>query len=48
MFAAYKQSAQRRKSAAVEPHIKHLIEVAQLISAANFGCQYANSWPCAL
>ena len=35
MFAAYKRSAQRRKSAAVEPHIKHLIEVAQLISAAN-------------
>src|ERR1700733_7187745 len=35
MFAAYKQSAKRRKSAAVEPHLKHLIKVAQLISPAN-------------
>ncbi len=35
MFAADKHSAQRRKGAAAEPYINHLIEVAQLLSAAQ-------------
>jgi len=34
-FAADKRSAQRRKGAAAEPYINHLIEVAELVSAAN-------------
>jgi (p)ppGpp synthase/HD superfamily hydrolase len=35
MFAADKHSAQRRKGAAAEPYINHLIEVAELVSAAS-------------
>jgi hypothetical protein len=35
MFAAEKHSGQRRKGAAAEPYINHLIEVAQLVSAAS-------------
>lgn len=35
MFAADKHSAQRRKGADAEPYINHLIEVAQLVSAAH-------------
>ena len=35
MFAAEKHSTQRRKGAAAEPYINHLIEVAQLVSAAS-------------
>lgn len=35
MFAAEKHSAQRRKGAAAEPYLNHLIEVAELVSAAN-------------
>jgi (p)ppGpp synthase/HD superfamily hydrolase len=35
MFAADKHSAQRRKGAAAEPYLNHLIEVAELVSAAN-------------
>ena len=34
-FAAEKHSAQRRKGAAAEPYINHLIEVAQLISGSS-------------
>jgi (p)ppGpp synthase/HD superfamily hydrolase len=36
MFAADKHSAQRRKGAAAEPYINHLIEVAHLISTTLF------------
>jgi (p)ppGpp synthase/HD superfamily hydrolase len=35
MFAADKHSARRRKGAAAEPYLNHLIEVAELVSAAN-------------
>ena len=35
MFAADKHSAQRRKGAAAEPYFNHLIEVAELVSAAH-------------
>jgi (p)ppGpp synthase/HD superfamily hydrolase len=35
MFAADRHSAQRRKGAAAEPYINHLIEVAELVSAVN-------------
>lgn len=35
LFAADKHSSQRRKGAAGEPYINHLIEVAQLVSAAE-------------
>ncbi len=34
LFAAEKHSNQRRKGAAAEPYINHLIEVAQLVSMA--------------
>src|SRR5512139_807677 len=33
-FAAQKHAGQRRKGAAAEPYINHLIEVAQLVSSA--------------
>ena len=34
-FAAEKHAAQRRKGAAAEPYVNHLIEVAELVSAAD-------------
>src|SRR5580658_2784011 len=34
-FAAAQHSGQRRKGAAAEPYINHLIEVAELVSAAS-------------
>src|ERR1019366_2174243 len=33
-FAAEKHAAQKRKGAAAEPYINHLIEVAELVSSA--------------
>jgi len=35
MFAAEKHAAQKRKGAAAEPYINHLIEVAQLIAGSS-------------
>lgn len=35
MFAAQKHAAQRRKGAAAEPYVNHLIEVAQLIAGSS-------------
>ena len=35
MFAAEKHAAQKRKGAAVEPYVNHLIEVAQLIAGSS-------------
>jgi (p)ppGpp synthase/HD superfamily hydrolase len=35
LFAAEKHAAQRRKGAAAEPYVNHLIEVAELVAAAN-------------
>ena len=35
LFAAEKHATQRRKGAAAEPYVNHLIEVAELVSAAN-------------
>ncbi|HMD84221.1 MAG TPA: HD domain-containing protein, partial [Terriglobia bacterium] len=35
MFAAEKHAAQKRKGAAAEPYINHLIEVAQLIAESS-------------
>jgi (p)ppGpp synthase/HD superfamily hydrolase len=35
MFAAHKHSAQRRKGAAAEPYVNHLIEVAEMVSSTN-------------
>ncbi|HXW13363.1 MAG TPA: HD domain-containing protein [Terriglobia bacterium] len=35
MFAAEKHAAQKRKGAAAEPYINHLIEVAQLIASSS-------------
>ena len=35
LFAAEKHAAQRRKGIAAEPYVNHLIEVAELVSAAD-------------
>ena len=35
MFAAEKHAAQKRKGAAAEPYINHLIEVAQLVASSS-------------
>jgi len=35
MFAAQKHAAQKRKGAAAEPYVNHLIEVAQLIAGSS-------------
>ena len=35
MFAAEKHAAQKRKGAAAEPYVNHLIEVAQLIASSS-------------
>lgn len=35
MFAAQKHASQRRKGAAAEPYVNHLIEVAQLIAGSS-------------
>ena len=35
LFVAEKHAAQRRKGAAAEPYVNHLIEVAELVSTAD-------------